>query len=50
MKFILIMLLTFLMLPFVSALVGGMLYALVQNPAMIFVFIGGILFLAPYAK
>mgnify|MGYP006294786439 CR=1 FL=1 len=50
MKFVLVMLLTFLMAPFASALVGGMLYAIVQNPMMIFVFIGAILLLAPYAK
>jgi len=46
MQFILIAILSFLFLPLAAGLVGTMLYALVQNPMMWFVMVGGILCVA----
>ena len=43
MQFILLAVLTFLMVPVASTLIGGILFALVQNPLMWFVMVGGIL-------
>ena len=46
MQYILLALLTFLMVPVASSLIGGIIYLLVQNPMMWFVMVGGILCVA----